>query len=65
MERGCILFKCLRRRGYYCCADCGERDVCRISCQNDPARCGLAREKIPRAKEVKEYADVRKESRAV
>ncbi len=43
MERGCILFKCLRRR-YYCCADCRKRDICRNPCQNTPEKCGLARE---------------------
>ncbi len=59
-ERGCINFKCLRRRGYFCCADCRERDVCGRACLNTPERCGLAREKAPRDKEVREYAEARK-----
>lgn len=61
MERGCINFKCLRRQGYFCCADCRERDVCRRGpCENSPERCGLVRDKAPRKKEVKEYAESRK-----
>lgn len=60
MERGCIAFRCVRRQGYFCCTDCRERDVCKFSCQNDPAICGLARDKTPGVKEVKEYADARK-----
>ncbi len=57
MERGCINFRCVRRQGYFCCADCRERDVCGRACQNGPERCVLAREKVPRAKDVKEYKE--------
>lgn len=57
MERGCVIFRCVRRQGHFCCADCRERDVCKSPCQNDPAACGAAREKAPGAKEVKEYAE--------
>ncbi len=65
MERGCIIFRCLRRHGYFCCADCGERAICKDTCRNDPAKCEVVREKVPRIKEVKEYADSRKDSRIV
>lgn len=54
--RGCAIFRCLRRQGYYCCADCRERDVCRRDCHNDPERCGLVRERVPRKKDVEEFA---------
>ena len=57
MEAACLILRCVRRQGHFCCADCRERDVCKSSCQNDPAVCGAAREKAPGAKEVKEYAE--------
>lgn len=60
MERGCVQFRCLRRQGYYCCADCRERDVCRRDCHNDPAVCGLVRERAPSIKEAKEYTQARR-----
>ena len=52
MERGCINFRCVRRRGYFCCADCRERELCQVPCQNSPERCGLAMENVPKNKEV-------------
>lgn len=63
MERGCINFRCVRRRGYFCCADCRERELCPVPCQNSLERCGLARENVPKNKEVKEYAGSRKDGR--
>lgn len=65
MERGCIIFKCLKRRGYYCCMDCRERDSCKSSCKNQPEKCLLVRDHVPGPKEVKEYADSRKDGKAV
>lgn len=56
MERGCVAFRCLRRRGYFCCADCGERGICRRPCLNSPEICGLSRENAPGEREDKEYA---------
>ena len=63
MERGCINFRCVRRRGCFCCADCREQDVCQVACQNSPERCGLARENVPGNKEVREYTKNRKDGR--
>lgn len=41
--RGCLLFYCQRRKGYYCCGDCGYRTSvhvrCKEPCQNEPAAC--------------------------
>lgn len=63
MERGCINFRCVRRQRYFCCADCREQDVCPVPCQNSPERCRLARENVPKNKEVKEYAESRKDGK--
>ena len=43
--RGCKIFTCDRRRGNFCCADCGwacssYRNRCKNPCLNDPERCG-------------------------
>lgn len=54
MERGCAILRCVRRQGYYCCADCRERDVCKRVCHNDPERCGMVRDRASRKKEDKE-----------
>lgn len=54
-QRGCATLRCVRRRGYYCCADCPERTVCRRACQNRPEVCGLARGRAPRKKEVENF----------
>ena len=62
MERGCINFRCVRRRGYFCCADCRERDLCPVPCQNSPERCGLARNEVPSSYEVNSFAQAKKES---
>lgn len=58
--RGCATLRCVRRRGYYCCADCRERNLCRRACQNDPAVCGLVRDRAPSIKEAKEYTQARR-----
>ena len=41
--RMCSRFRCDKRGGRYCCADCVERKRarCREPCLNDPDRCGL------------------------
>lgn len=61
MERDCINFRCIRRRGYFCCADCRERDVCRNPCQNGPERCGFVREKVPSSYEAVNFAQAMRE----
>lgn len=43
--RMCTLFNCDRRHGNVCCADCGYRQKCKNSCQNEPEKCGCVREK--------------------
>lgn len=60
MERGCIHFKCLQRRGFYCCADCQEQGGCKNACQNQPEKCQLVKDYVPSVKEVREYAEERK-----
>lgn len=41
--RGCKLFRCDRRHGYFCCADCGYRTTgCKDYCENNPGFCGQA-----------------------
>ena len=62
MYRGCINFRCLRRQGYFCCADCRERDVCRRACRNDPERCGLVRDKIPSTYEAVNFLQAMKDN---
>lgn len=40
-KRLCKIFNCDRRRGSYCCADCGYREKnCKNPCLNHPSRCG-------------------------
>lgn len=41
--RMCTLFNCDRRHGNVCCADCGNRQKCKNSCQNDPEKCGCVK----------------------
>ncbi len=62
MERGCINFKCVRRRGYFCCADCRERELCQVPCQNSPERCGLARNEVPSSYEAANFLRARKDN---
>ena len=41
--RGCMIFTCDRRRGNFCCSDCGYRNTnCKNPCLNGPERCGQA-----------------------
>lgn len=42
--RRCKIFNCDRRRGSFCCADCGyqRRGSCKNHCLNGPERCGQA-----------------------
>lgn len=58
--RGCATLRCVRRRGYYCCADCQERNLCRDPCHNNPEICGLVRDRAPSIKEAKEYTQARR-----
>ncbi len=41
--RYCSRFSCSFSKDRRCCADCWRRkkNLCKISCRNDPARCGL------------------------
>lgn len=41
-HRRCKLFNCDRRRGSFCCADCGYKQSgsCKNPCLNGPMRCG-------------------------
>lgn len=46
-QRGCSIFTCDRRRGNFCCADCGFnnsqlRNRCKNPCLNNPERCNCA-----------------------
>ena len=34
-------YYCDRRKGNYCCADCGYSPGCKRKCLNSPDRCGL------------------------
>lgn len=38
----CMIFNCDRRRGSFCCADCGYKRSgnCKNPCLNGPMRCG-------------------------
>lgn len=40
--RRCKIFNCDRRRGNFCCADCGFKRSggCKNHCLNGPERCG-------------------------
>lgn len=40
--RRCMIFNCDRRRGNFCCADCGYKRSgnCKNPCLNGPKRCG-------------------------
>jgi hypothetical protein len=40
----CKIFNCDRRRGSFCCADCGYKRIgnCKNPCLNGPERCGQA-----------------------
>lgn len=41
-RRLCSTFYCSRRKGYYCCADCGFASKnCKGACLNHPSRCNL------------------------
>lgn len=69
--RGCTIFNCDRRHGNYCCADCGYKKACQPGasqrcrpCKNSPEKCGLVRENVPKNKEVREYAESRKDGGA-
>lgn len=49
-KRQCKIFYCDRRRGRFCCADCGYKDCtnsarCKKPCLNDPKLCGAVLEK--------------------
>lgn len=55
-ERGCMIFRCVRRREYACCADCWEREKCWNPCLNSPEKCGDAQEKPSKCKPVKKAA---------
>ena len=41
-RRHCKIFNCDRRRGNFCCADCGFKRIgrCKNPCLNGPERCG-------------------------
>lgn len=41
-SRHCKLFNCDRRRGSFCCTDCGYKRTggCKNPCLNGPERCG-------------------------
>lgn len=41
----CKTFNCDRRHGNFCCRTCYKKKECKNACQNDPMRCGLARQK--------------------
>ncbi len=52
--RICELFNCDRRKGHYCCADCGYRKSgrCVNPCQNDPKKCGYVLSDLGKSKPV-------------
>lgn len=54
--RNCKIFNCDRRRGSYCCADCGYKASgnCKNPCLNGPERCGQVDDRpAPTRKKVK------------